>query len=496
MKSAIHFNQSFQDMAWRLFSGQLFLSTRLQAKALLLLLFIGGCSVAFGQQLKTQANNDPTIHFDKQLYQITYTGTYRDFTIPADAAGKYIYLQARGGDGGTISYKDNLPPGKGGQGATVSGYFKVGSGANEVPVGATLRTIVGQSGSSYENHGQMYHHCGGGGGGTGVLFLPPNIEPQNSEAADWTMLLVAGGGGGGAAKLGVNSRDGLPGNDGKEGTGDKNSIKDICWMEGMISGLGGKSGGGTSYVLWSEICEDRSGDNFTIGDSERESEEGGLGGFQKANGKWQPTGAKGGDHNDLDNDGGFGFGSGGAGKNLHPGGGGGYAGGGRGDLSLIPIEAGGGGSYVNSAYAVPSTIAKIKNGTTSSSQNGFVKYYTTDIAPVFLAKGHEYKSDKVSLLKTGKCELVWQSDGNLVLYRGSTARWRSNTNGQGAKLVFQNDGNLVIYDTANQPLWATATADAQQGGNGGRYLMLLPDGNLTISRSTGESLWHTNAGLD
>lgn len=448
--------------------------------------------MAFGQQQKTQDNNDLTIHFNKQLYQITYTGTYNDFTIPADAAGKYIYLQTRGGDGGTISYKNNLPPGKGGQGATVSGYFKVGSGVNEIPVGATLRTIVGQSGSSYENHGQTYHHCGGGGGGTGVLFLPPNIKPQNSEAADWTMLLVAGGGGGGAAKFGVNSRDGLPGNDGKEGTGENNSIDDTCWMPGMISGLGGKSGGGTSYVLWSELCEDRSGDDFTIGNSERESEEGGLGGFQKVNGKWQPTGAKGGNYNDLDNNGGFGFGSGGAGRNSHAGGGGGYAGGGRGDISMRTFEAGGGGSYVNSVYAVPSTIAKIKNGTTSSSQNGNVKYYTTDIAPVFLAKGHEYKSDKVRLLKTGGCELVWQSNGNLVLYEGSKVRWESHTNDQGAKLAFQNDGNLVIYDTANKPLWATATADAQQEGRGGAYLVLEPDGKLLIVNSKRSAIWQTH----
>lgn len=39
-----------------------------------------------------------------------------------------------------------------------------------------------------------------------------------------------------------------------------------------------------------------------------------------------------------------------------------------------------------------------------------------------------------------------QSDGNVVLYAGTTAKWSTRTNGwNGARLVVQNDGNLVIY---------------------------------------------------
>ncbi|MBV5245390.1 VCBS domain-containing protein [Mycolicibacterium sp. PAM1] len=39
-----------------------------------------------------------------------------------------------------------------------------------------------------------------------------------------------------------------------------------------------------------------------------------------------------------------------------------------------------------------------------------------------------------------------QSDGNVVLYSGATAKWSTKTNGwSGARLVVQDDGNLVVY---------------------------------------------------
>lgn len=54
--------------------------------------------------------------------------------------------------------------------------------------------------------------------------------------------------------------------------------------------------------------------------------------------------------------------------------------------------------------------------------------------------------------------LVWQADGNLVLYRGSTVDWASHTIGRGAtRLDFQWDGNVVIY-SGRTPLWSTGTS--------------------------------------
>ncbi|NUS00003.1 MAG: PKD domain-containing protein, partial [Kribbellaceae bacterium] len=89
-------------------------------------------------------------------------------------------------------------------------------------------------------------------------------------------------------------------------------------------------------------------------------------------------------------------------------------------------------------------------------------------------------------------KLVWQTDGNLVIYdKSGKALWASNTPGHpGATLVPQIDGNLVIY--ASQPsispsgvvsgsvLWATNTMAA-----GSWHLVVRADGNVVIEGSTG-----------
>ncbi len=54
--------------------------------------------------------------------------------------------------------------------------------------------------------------------------------------------------------------------------------------------------------------------------------------------------------------------------------------------------------------------------------------------------------------------LVMQTDGDLVVYRASTAIWQSGTSGHaGAHLVLQADRNLVIYSTTGKALWQTGT---------------------------------------
>jgi hypothetical protein len=61
--------------------------------------------------------------------------------------------------------------------------------------------------------------------------------------------------------------------------------------------------------------------------------------------------------------------------------------------------------------------------------------------------------------------LVLQTDGNLVIYKTSTAAhtaanalWGSGTdNHPGDAMFLQPDGNLVIYSTVGQAVWATGT---------------------------------------
>ena len=66
-------------------------------------------------------------------------------------------------------------------------------------------------------------------------------------------------------------------------------------------------------------------------------------------------------------------------------------------------------------------------------------------------------------------ELVWQPDGNLVLYAtdGRGAQWASNTNGTGESLCFQADGNLVVYNATGGPVYSADTY-----GKGVKNLMI------------------------
>ncbi|MBF0110770.1 MAG: hypothetical protein HQL76_16510 [Magnetococcales bacterium] len=81
--------------------------------------------------------------------------------------------------------------------------------------------------------------------------------------------------------------------------------------------------------------------------------------------------------------------------------------------------------------------------------------------------------------------LIFQNDGNLVLYDRTLKRpiWNSNTANKGGNyLIMQTDGNLVIRKALSHsvPLvWETNT-----DGRTGSFLLLPPDGNLTVLQGT------------
>lgn len=87
----------------------------------------------------------------------------------------------------------------------------------------------------------------------------------------------------------------------------------------------------------------------------------------------------------------------------------------------------------------------------------------------------------------GRFKLLYQSDGNLVLYRiGAGALWSSGTNGTSlGYAVMQGDGNLVVYDAGHRAVWASNT-----WGNSNALLVVQSDGNLVIySDYYNEVLW-------
>ncbi|MEZ5426257.1 MAG: choice-of-anchor Q domain-containing protein [Pyrinomonadaceae bacterium] len=85
-------------------------------------------------------------------------------------------------------------------------------------------------------------------------------------------------------------------------------------------------------------------------------------------------------------------------------------------------------------------------------------------------------------------QLVYQFDGNLVMYRGDGAvRWASNTAGTSpGRAEMQSDGNFVIYNSVGTPLFATGTA-----GNPGSTIVMQSDGNLVVYNSGGTPIFST-----
>jgi hypothetical protein len=88
----------------------------------------------------------------------------------------------------------------------------------------------------------------------------------------------------------------------------------------------------------------------------------------------------------------------------------------------------------------------------------------------------------------GRYTLVYQGDGNLVLYGPGGPLWASGTAGRPTGVcIMQGDGNLVIYRHGPQPIWASNTPQAP-----GSRLVVQNDGNAVIYRPDGTPLWATN----
>jgi hypothetical protein len=86
----------------------------------------------------------------------------------------------------------------------------------------------------------------------------------------------------------------------------------------------------------------------------------------------------------------------------------------------------------------------------------------------------------------GRFRLVYQVDGNLVLYQGWNPLWDSRTQSTNPGFaVMQGDGNFVVYDSTG-PVWWSGT------GTPGAFLVVQNDGNMVIYSAFGSPLWATN----
>jgi hypothetical protein len=105
---------------------------------------------------------------------------------------------------------------------------------------------------------------------------------------------------------------------------------------------------------------------------------------------------------------------------------------------------------------------------------------------VLLASGASLNPDESVTSADGVFRLVYQLDGNLVLYGADgAAPWASNTSGQSTgRTAMQGDGNLVVYDRDGAPRFNTGTY-----GNPGAQLFIDSEGTLTIISTDDRVLW-------
>lgn len=107
-----------------------------------------------------------------------------------------------------------------------------------------------------------------------------------------------------------------------------------------------------------------------------------------------------------------------------------------------------------------------------------------------LSLGDKLYADDALYSMNGEFKLIYQSDGNLVIYRLSDnfVPWASNTEGTSTgEVVMQGDGNLVLYDAWSTPWWDTGT-----WGHDGAYAELGDDGVLRVRSHEGTILWSSH----
>lgn len=98
-----------------------------------------------------------------------------------------------------------------------------------------------------------------------------------------------------------------------------------------------------------------------------------------------------------------------------------------------------------------------------------------------------YVLDPGDSVSTNRISLSLQTDGDLVL-RDEHGRitWSTGTHAQGTHVVFQADGNFVLY-RGDQTLWSSRT-----DGHDGAVLVLRADGAMTIDDGD-STLWSTGS---
>ena len=124
-----------------------------------------------------------------------------------------------------------------------------------------------------------------------------------------------------------------------------------------------------------------------------------------------------------------------------------------------------------------------------------------------LLKPNEYLTSNKYLVSDNKAFfLIMQSDGNLVVYKGSGpsdnkgALWSSGTSGKGESFaIMQSDGNFVIYKGSGPSDNKGALWNSKTFGKGESFAIMQDDGNFVVYKGSGPSdnkgaLWNSKTG--
>lgn len=128
-----------------------------------------------------------------------------------------------------------------------------------------------------------------------------------------------------------------------------------------------------------------------------------------------------------------------------------------------------------------------------SATQPYLKIQNTD-GSIAWASFQNWTLSQGQSINLGGRTLVMQTDGNLVLYSGSTALWNSQTAGQDCSAgqcfaAFQGDGNFVVYNKQTA-LWNSGTA-----GNATAQLSISNTAPyLKIQTPDNSTLWDSSSG--
>lgn len=98
-----------------------------------------------------------------------------------------------------------------------------------------------------------------------------------------------------------------------------------------------------------------------------------------------------------------------------------------------------------------------------------------------LNANQQLTSGQFLLSPNGNYKLIYQADGNLVLYASNTVLWSSQTFGKSCgKAILQDDGNFVVYDASGAAVWGANSEGGKYGSYANSTIRIGDDGSLIL----------------